>query len=86
MTIKVGINGYGRIGRNVVRAIHELGRTSEFDVVALNDLGGGDFDKTGRAGSPHQLSPCVNEYQAVLAENVGGAKGTVFRNCSPNRT
>ncbi len=39
MTIKVGINGYGRIGRNVVRAIHELGRTDEFDVVALNDLG-----------------------------------------------
>ena len=39
MAIKIGINGYGRIGRNVVRAIHELGRTDEFDVVALNDLG-----------------------------------------------
>ncbi|MDJ0813688.1 MAG: type I glyceraldehyde-3-phosphate dehydrogenase [Woeseiaceae bacterium] len=39
MTIKVGINGYGRIGRQVVRAIHELGRRDEFDVVALNDLG-----------------------------------------------
>jgi glyceraldehyde 3-phosphate dehydrogenase len=39
MTIKVGINGYGRIGRNIVRAIHELGRKDEFDVVALNDLG-----------------------------------------------
>ena len=39
MTIKVGINGYGRIGRNIVRAIHESGRTGEFDVVALNDLG-----------------------------------------------
>jgi glyceraldehyde 3-phosphate dehydrogenase len=39
MTIKVGINGYGRIGRNVLRAIHELGRTDEFDIVALNDLG-----------------------------------------------
>jgi len=39
MAIKVGINGYGRIGRNVVRAIHELERTGEFDVVALNDLG-----------------------------------------------
>ena len=39
MAIKIGINGYGRIGRNVVRAIHEYGRTSEFDVVALNDLG-----------------------------------------------
>jgi glyceraldehyde 3-phosphate dehydrogenase len=39
MAIKIGINGYGRIGRNVVRAIHEYGRTKEFDVVALNDLG-----------------------------------------------
>ena len=39
MAIKLGINGYGRIGRNVLRAIHESGRTGEFDVVALNDLG-----------------------------------------------
>ena len=39
MAIKIGINGYGRIGRQIVRAIHELGRKDEFDVVALNDLG-----------------------------------------------
>ncbi len=39
MAIKIGINGYGRIGRNIVRAIHETGRASEFDVVAINDLG-----------------------------------------------
>jgi len=39
MSIKIGINGYGRIGRNIVRAIHEYGRAGEFDVVALNDLG-----------------------------------------------
>ena len=39
MAIKIGINSYGRIGRNVVRAIHESGRAGEFDVVALNDLG-----------------------------------------------
>lgn len=39
MTIKIGINGYGRIGRNMLRAIHELGRSKEFDVVAINDLG-----------------------------------------------
>ena len=39
MGIKIGINGYGRIGRNIVRAIHEYGRADEFDVVALNDLG-----------------------------------------------
>lgn len=39
MAIKIGINGYGRIGRNILRAIHESGRSGEFDVVALNDLG-----------------------------------------------
>jgi glyceraldehyde 3-phosphate dehydrogenase len=39
MAIKVGINGYGRIGRNILRAIHESGRAGEYDVVALNDLG-----------------------------------------------
>ena len=39
MAIKIGINGYGRIGRNIVRSIHEYGRAGEFDVVALNDLG-----------------------------------------------
>ncbi|MEM7708044.1 MAG: type I glyceraldehyde-3-phosphate dehydrogenase [Pseudomonadota bacterium] len=39
MAVKIAINGYGRIGRNVLRAIHESGRAGEFDVVAINDLG-----------------------------------------------
>ena len=39
MTIKVAINGYGRIGRNVLRAIYESGRNKEIQVVAINDLG-----------------------------------------------
>lgn len=39
MSVKIAINGYGRIGRNILRAIHELGRSEEFDVVAINDLG-----------------------------------------------
>jgi len=39
MAIKVGINGYGRIGRNVLRALYESGRTSEIQIVAVNDLG-----------------------------------------------
>jgi len=38
MTVKVGINGFGRIGRNVLRAIIESGRT-DIQVVAINDLG-----------------------------------------------
>ncbi len=39
MAIKVGINGYGRIGRNMLRALYEAKRTSEIQIVALNDLG-----------------------------------------------
>ncbi|WP_133130688.1 type I glyceraldehyde-3-phosphate dehydrogenase [Legionella yabuuchiae] len=40
MTIRVAINGYGRIGRCVLRAIFEYNRTNEFNVVAINDLSG----------------------------------------------
>jgi glyceraldehyde 3-phosphate dehydrogenase len=39
MAIKVAINGYGRIGRNVLRALYEAGRTDEIRIVAVNDLG-----------------------------------------------
>ena len=38
MTIKVAINGYGRIGRNILRAVYESGRTNEVQIVAINDL------------------------------------------------
>ncbi|MCT8328611.1 type I glyceraldehyde-3-phosphate dehydrogenase [Albidovulum sediminis] len=38
MAVKVAINGFGRIGRNVLRAIVESGRT-DIEVVAINDLG-----------------------------------------------
>ena len=38
MTVKVAINGFGRIGRNVLRALVESGR-SDVEVVAINDLG-----------------------------------------------
>ena len=39
MAIKVAINGYGRIGRNIMRALYESGRTNEIQIVAINDLG-----------------------------------------------
>ena len=39
MPIKVGINGYGRIGRNILRALYESGKTDEIQIVAINDLG-----------------------------------------------
>ena len=39
MTIKVAIDGFGRIGRNVFRALYESGKQDKFEVVAVNDLG-----------------------------------------------
>ena len=39
MTIRVAINGYGRIGRNILRAHYEEGKTHDIEIVAINDLG-----------------------------------------------
>ncbi len=39
MPVKVAINGYGRIGRNILRALYESKRTNEISIVAINDLG-----------------------------------------------
>ncbi len=39
MTVKVGINGYGRIGRNVLRALYEGDKRGQLQIVAINDLG-----------------------------------------------
>ncbi len=39
MTIKIGINGYGRIGRNVLRALYEGDKRAQLQIVAVNDLG-----------------------------------------------
>ena len=38
MVMRIGINGYGRIGRNIVRSIYEKGLEKNFQVVAINDL------------------------------------------------
>lgn len=39
MTIRVAINGYGRIGKNILRALYEGGKRKEIEIVAINDLG-----------------------------------------------
>jgi glyceraldehyde 3-phosphate dehydrogenase len=39
MAVKIAINGYGRIGRNVLRALYENNRTGDLSIVAINDLG-----------------------------------------------
>ncbi len=42
MTIRVAINGYGRIGRNILRAHYEGGKKHDIEIVAINDLGNPD--------------------------------------------
>jgi glyceraldehyde 3-phosphate dehydrogenase len=39
MTVRVAINGYGRIGRNTLRAFYEGGKKHDIEIVAINDLG-----------------------------------------------
>ncbi len=62
MSVKVAINGYGRIGRNVLRALYEANRTSEIQIVAVNDLGDAETNAhltqydTAHGRFPHEVS------------------------------
>ncbi len=44
MTINVAINGYGRIGRNILRALYESGKADQIKIVAINDLGDAELN------------------------------------------
>ena len=44
MTIKAAINGYGRIGRNILRAVYESGYRNQIQIVAINDLGDAEIN------------------------------------------
>ncbi len=44
MTVRVAINGYGRIGRNILRALYESSFREDIELVAINDLGGSEFN------------------------------------------
>ena len=57
MTIKVAINGYGRIGRNVLRALYESGKKHDLQIVAINDLGdAADQRAPARSTTPRTAS------------------------------
>ncbi len=61
MTVKVAINGYGRIGRNILRALYEANRTHEIKIVAINDLGDAETNAhltqydTAHGKFPHEV-------------------------------
>ena len=82
MTVKVAINGFGRIGRNVLRAIVESGRT-DIEVVAINDLGPVETNAhLLRYDSIHGKFPATVEVQGDTIVINGGKpiKVTAVRN------
>ncbi len=83
MTIKIAINGYGRIGRNILRALYDANRQNEFKIVAINDLGDtkinahltqydtthGRFSKTVTTGADGSLIIDGDEIQVLSERN-----------------
>lgn len=75
MTLRVAINGYGRIGRCILRSIFETNRQEEFNIVAINDLSGLEttahltrYDSThGRFNVPVEAS---GEYMVVAGHPI----------------
>ena len=75
MTIKVAINGYGRIGRNVLRAHYEGGKKHDIEIVAINDLGKADTNahltKYDTAHGPFPGTVTVDgEYMVVNGDRI----------------
>ncbi|MCH8493561.1 MAG: type I glyceraldehyde-3-phosphate dehydrogenase [Idiomarina sp.] len=59
MTIRVAINGFGRIGKNIVRAWYERGMADDVEIVAINDLGDADVHAhLLKFDSVHGVLPC----------------------------
>src|ERR1700732_3796823 len=81
MTLKVGINGFGRIGRDIYRAAHEL--KPNFEIVAVNDIGDA---KTFAHLLKHDTAlgtfgPAVSATQDAI--NVDGHKVTFLSHMDP---
>ncbi len=85
MSIKVAINGYGRIGRNVLRALFESGRNGEIDIVAINDLGDANTNahltKYDTAHGPFPFDVVVEGDEMV----VGGERIRVLAERDPGK-
>lgn len=85
MAIRVAINGYGRIGRNILRALYEYGRQSEIQIVAINDLGDPEtnahltrYDSTH--GRFHETISVGNDFMKVKNDEI-----KVFRERNPEK-
>lgn len=76
MTIKVAINGYGRIGRNILRAHYEGGKKHDIQIVAINDLGdpntNAHLTKFDTAHGPFPGTVAVDGDAMVVSDGKGG--------------
>jgi glyceraldehyde 3-phosphate dehydrogenase len=85
MPVKVAINGYGRIGRNILRALYESKRTNEIQIVAVNDLGDANTNahltRYDTAHGPFPLSVGVDGDSLV----VGGDRIKVCAERDPSK-
>ncbi len=85
MAIKVAINGYGRIGRNVLRALYEAGRTDEIRIMAINDLGDANTNAhLTRYDTVHGKFPGTVSVEGEYL-NVNGDKIQVLAERDPTR-
>ena len=83
MTIKVAINGYGRIGRNILRAHYEDGKKHDLAIVAINDLGSAETNAhLTRYDTAHGKFPGTIEVDGD-AMVVNGDRIKVFANRDP---
>ncbi len=77
MTIRVAINGFGRIGRNVLRALYESKKAYDIKIVAINDLG-------DAAINAHLLK--YDTAHGIFAANVEHSDKAIFVNQDEIRT
>jgi glyceraldehyde 3-phosphate dehydrogenase len=83
MTIRVAINGYGRIGRNILRAHYEGGKKNDIQIVAINDLGNAQSNAhLTRYDTVHGKFPGTVEVDGDYM-NVNGDKIKVFAQRDP---
>ena len=83
MTIRVAINGYGRIGRNVLRAHYESGKSHPIEIVAINDLGDAETNAhLTRYDTAHGRFPGTVSVEGN-AMNVNGDRIRVFADRNP---
>ena len=96
MTINVAINGYGRIGRNILRAFYESNVGHDIKIVALNDLGNVETNVLLETSTNVVASPIASPLMAELvtasaghipntATNTGFSFHRPFRNSSAVR-